>query len=107
MLQKAGAGAKPIPGKELTASFLAAAIVEVLQPAMLDRAEILGKVIDGEEGTYAGCVSLHQQTEAQYLKCSLTNNRVAVWRVKKKRICLSTFAATALLNARILRVQDL
>jgi hypothetical protein len=34
-------------------------------------------------------------------------HRVAVWKVKKKGICLSPFAATVLLNAGILRVQDL
>lgn len=107
MVQKAGPGAKPIPGKELTVRFLAAAIIEVLQPAVLDRAEVLGKLIDGENGVDSGCASLHQHTEAQCLKCSMTPHRVAVWRVKKKEICLSAFAATVLLNTRILRVQDL
>jgi UDP:flavonoid glycosyltransferase YjiC (YdhE family) len=108
MVQKAGAGAKPIPVKELTATSLAAAIIEVLQPAVLDRAEVLGKLIDCENGTVSGCASLHQQTEAQCLKCSMCPDRVGVWRVKKKKeIFLSAFAATVLLNARILRVQDL
>lgn len=106
MVQKVGAGPKPIPGKELTATFLAAAIIEVLHPALLDRADVLGKVIDGEKGTDAGCVSLHQQMDAQCLRCSLAPNRVAVWRVKKG-ICLSAFAATVVLDARILRTQDL
>jgi UDP:flavonoid glycosyltransferase YjiC (YdhE family) len=78
MVQKAGAGTKPIPGKELTASFLAAAIVEVLQPAVLERAGELGKLIDGENGMSSGCASLHQHTETQLLKCSLDPHRVAV-----------------------------
>lgn len=107
MIRKAGAGVKSIPGKGLNASFLAAAIVEVLQPATVHRAEALGKVIEGENGNYTGCVALHQQTEAQCIKCSLAPNRVAVWRAKKIGICLSTFAATVLLDARILRVEDL
>ena len=107
MVQKAGAGSKPIPGKELTAAVLAAAINEVLQPVVLDRAEVLGTLIDGENGVVSGCASLHQHTEAQCIKCSIAPHRVAVWRVKKKEICLSALAATALLNARLLRVQDL
>ena len=107
MVQKAGAGSKPIPGKELTAAVLAAAINEVLQPVVLDRAEVLGTLIDGENGAASGCASLHQHTEAQCIKCSIAPHRVAVWRVKKKEICLSALAATALLNARLLRVQDL
>lgn len=64
MVQKAGVGAKLLSGKALTVSFLAAAIIEVLQPAVFDRAEVLGKLIDGEKGTGAGCVSLHQRMEA-------------------------------------------
>jgi hypothetical protein len=107
MVQKAGAGAKPIPGKELTAAVLAAAISQVLHPAVLHRAEVLGAHIDGENGVVSGCASLHQHTEAQCIKCSMAPDRVAVWRVKKKEICLSAFAATVLLNARLLRVQDL
>jgi UDP:flavonoid glycosyltransferase YjiC (YdhE family) len=107
MVQKAGVGAKPIPGKDLSAPFLAAAIIEVLQPAVLDQAEVLGKVIDSENGVDAGCVSLHRHMEAQCIKCSMAPHRVAVWRVKKRGIYLSAFAATVLLNARLLRVQDL
>jgi UDP:flavonoid glycosyltransferase YjiC (YdhE family) len=64
MAQKAGVGAKPIPAKELTASFLAATIIEVLQPAVIDRAKVIGKLIGSEKGTDAGCASLHQHTEA-------------------------------------------
>ncbi len=107
MVQKAGAGSKPIPGKELTAALLAAAINEVLQPAVLHQAEVLGTHIDGENGVVSGCASLHQHTEAQCIKCSMAPRRVAVWRVERKEICLRAFAATVLLNARILRVQDL
>jgi UDP:flavonoid glycosyltransferase YjiC (YdhE family) len=107
MVQKAGAGSKPIPGKELNAAILAAAINEVLQPVVLDRAEVLGTLIDRENGAASGCASLHQHTEAQCIKCSVAPHRVAVWKVKKREIYLSAFAATVLLNARILRVQDL
>lgn len=107
MIWKSGAGAKPIPGKGLSASFLAAAIIEALQPTTIYQAKVLGEAICGENGTYAGCVTLHQQTEAQCIKCSLAPNRVAVWKVKKKGVCLSAFAATILLNAHVLRVEDL
>ena len=107
MIHKAGVGPKPIPGKELTARVLAVAMLEVLQPAMRQRAKDLGGTIDRKEGTDAGCDSLHQQTEAQCLKCSLALNRVAVWKVKKREICLSAFAAIVLLNAHVLRVKDL
>ena len=107
IVEKAGVGSRPISGKELTASRLAAAIAKVLQPAVLHQAQVLGKPVDDEKGVETGCMSLHQHTEAQCLKCSMAPHRVAVWRVRKKWICLSAFAATVLLNAHKLRVQDL
>ncbi|TVY24035.1 Sterol 3-beta-glucosyltransferase [Lachnellula hyalina] len=106
-VHRAGVGAKSIPGKDLTVSSLAMAIIEVVQPAVLDRADILGRCMEAENGTDAGCLRLHQQTETQCLKCWIAPRRVAVWKVRKNGICLSAFAATVLLNARILRVQDL
>jgi hypothetical protein len=107
MARKAGAGAKPIPAKQLTVKLLAAAIIEVLQPAVLDRVEAICELIVSEKGTDAGCASLHRNLEAQCLKCSMAPHLVAVWKVRKKGICLSAFAATVLLHARLLRVQDL
>jgi hypothetical protein len=107
MARKAGAGAKPIPAKQLTVKLLAAAIIEVLQPAVLDRVEAICELIMSEKGTDAGCASLHRNLEAQCLKCSMAPHLVAVWKVRKKGICLSAFAATVLLHARLLRVQDL
>ncbi|KAE9377441.1 glycosyltransferase family 1 protein [Stipitochalara longipes BDJ] len=106
-VHRAGVGAKSIPSKELTAQSLAAAILEMLQTAVRHRAEAIGELINSENGTDAGCDSLHQHTEAMCLKCSMAPHRVAVWKVKKKEIRLSAFAATVLLNARILLVQDL
>jgi UDP:flavonoid glycosyltransferase YjiC (YdhE family) len=73
MVQRAGAGSKPIPGKELTATVLAASINEVLQPAVLHRAEVLGTHIDDENGVVSGCASLHQHTEGQCIKCSMAH----------------------------------
>jgi len=107
LAQKAGVSSNPIPGKELTANLLAAAIIEVTYPDVVARAEAIGNLIESENGTEAGCASLHQQMQAQCVKCSMAPRRVAVWKVKKNGLSLSAFAATVLLNARILRVQDL
>lgn len=107
MVSKAGVGPRPILGKQLDANLLAAAIKQALDLWVVARARELGQAIISERGTEAGAVSLHRQVDMQSTKCSLASNRVAVWEVKKTDIRLSAFAATSLLNSRMLRSGDL
>ena len=107
MIWNAGVGPKPVPGRELTDRQLAIAIEQALQPVVIERAKELGRIISNEKGTEAGAMCLHQQVDVQCTNCALTPYRVAVWRVRKTDMRLSAFAATVLLNAGLLRVENL
>lgn len=107
MVCKAGLGPRPLPAKTLTAEALATAINEALQPSCLGRARELGEVMAREKGVEAGAASFHHQLDVPSLRCSLAPHRAAVWEVKRRNVRLSAVAATALLNARLLRVEDL
>lgn len=112
MIERAGAGPRPIPHKELTADGLAHAILEALKPETLDRAKELGARIREEKGCEAGAASFHSQIDMDRLRCSMAPSRAAVWRVKTKQskpidLRLSTFAATVLGNEGLLDVNQL
>jgi UDP:flavonoid glycosyltransferase YjiC (YdhE family) len=105
MVARAGAGPLPIPYRELTAGKLAAAILEALKPTALRRAEELGMKISKEKGADVGAESFHRQLHIQ--RCALDPRRVAVWRIKRTDIKLSTFVATVLTIEGLLDVNDL
>jgi UDP:flavonoid glycosyltransferase YjiC (YdhE family) len=107
MVARAGAGPNPVPYKTLTAEKLAAAINKALEPASLDRAAELSAKISQEKGAEVGAASFHKQLRMENLRCVLAPSRVAVWRIKRTDIRLSTFAATVLGNEGLLDFNDL
>lgn len=111
MVARAGAGPEPIPYKNLTAEALAEAILDATKPETIQRARELGERIEAEKGTEAGATSFHRQIKVDRLRCQLTPNRTAVWRVKTKEgdedIRLSAFAATVLSDEGILDLNNL
>lgn len=107
MVAKAGAGPLPIPNKVLTASKLAAAILEALNPTVLLRAQELGERIRSEKGSDNGGQSFHDALDVDALRCSLVPSRVAVWRVKRTTVRLSAFAAAVLGNEGMLDFNEL
>ena len=107
MTAKAGAGPMPQPYKTLTADKLANAILEALKPESLERAAELSAKIKAEDGTEEGAKSFHKQLHTDDLRCSLYPSHVAVWRVKRTDIRLSTLAATVLGNEGLLDFTDL
>lgn len=107
MIASAGAGPPPIPYKELTGEKLAAAILEALKPTSLERAQELGEKIRSEKGTEVGGKAFHDHLDVDKLRCSLAPSRVAVWRVKKSDVRLSTFAASLLVKEGLLSFSDL
>ncbi|KAL8952864.1 MAG: hypothetical protein Q9222_001256 [Ikaeria aurantiellina] len=107
MVAKAGAGPWPIPYKQLTADKLAAAIQDALEPQALQRARELGLSIGKESGTDVGARDFQAKLDIDSLRCSVAPDRVAVWRVKRTNIRLSTFAATVLANEGLLDFSDL
>ena len=112
MIARAGAGPKPIPFKELTAEGLANAILQALKPETLERARELGERIREEKGCESGAISFHKQMDVDKLRCLMTPNRAAVWRVKTNEkstgdIRLSAFAASVLGNEGVLDLNQL
>jgi UDP:flavonoid glycosyltransferase YjiC (YdhE family) len=107
MCARAGAGPMPIAYKDLTAEKLASQIKEALKPESLSRAKELSEKIAQEKGTEAGADSFHKQLNMADLRCSLCPDRVAVWRVKRTDIRLSTLAATVLGSEGLLDFTDL
>lgn len=107
MVWKSGIGPRPIAVKALTADLLARAIREALRPSYVKRARELGQLVANEKGAEAGAASLHNQLDLKSMRCSLVPHRVAVWKVKQREVRLSALAATTLLNANLLRFEDL
>lgn len=107
MINKAGAGPRPIPHKQLTADNLAEAITEALRPETKERAKEMAAKIADEKGSEGGAQSFHQMLDVDKLRCSLAPSRVAVWRVKKTNIRLSAFAAAVLGHEGLLDFNDL
>lgn len=107
MVAKAGAGPTPVPHKQLTATNLAAAIEAALKPSARERAQELGARIRSEKGTTVGAKSFQSNLDIDALRCSVAPSRAAVWRVKRTKIRLSAFAATALGNEGLLDFHDL
>ena len=107
MTAKAGAGPMPQPYKTLTADKLATAILEALKPESMARAADLSAKIKAEKGSEEGANSFHKQLHLDELRCSLYPKHVAVWRVKRTDIRLSTLAATVLGNEGLLNFTDL
>lgn len=107
MIARAGAGPNPIPYKELTAENLATAIREALKPATQARAKELGQKIREEKGSDLGGKSFHEFLNTDSLRCSLAPSRVAVWRVRRTQIRLSTLAAAVLVKEGLVKYTDL
>lgn len=107
MVAKAGAGPTPVPSKHLTAENLAAAILEALEPSVLERAHELGERIKSEQGNQTGAKTFHDSLDLKTMRCELSPKRVAAWRVKRTHFRLSPFAATTLSNEGLLDFADL
>jgi len=107
MVEKAGAGAAPIPFKQLTSHNLSTAMTLALQPDMVDNAKLLGGSMATETGCNSGATSFHANLPLKDMRCSLVSSRTAAWRVKRSDIRLSAFAATVLERAGIIGYADL
>ncbi|KAB8339024.1 hypothetical protein FH972_021963 [Carpinus fangiana] len=107
MVAKAGAGPEPVAYKDLTADILAQSITKALEPASIEKAKALSESISHETGTETGAQSFHQALDVDKLRCMLSPQRNAVWRVKRTDVRLSAFAATVLGNEGLLNYGDL
>ncbi len=112
MVAKAGAGAHDaIPYKRLTADKLAEGIKQCLSPEAKEAAEKIWKGIAEEGDGAANAVkSFHRSLPLRgehSMRCSILEERVAVWLLKKTIIRLSALAADILVEKKKIRWQDL
>lgn len=107
MVAKAGAGAhEALPYKHITADKLAEGIMQCLSPEAKENAEKIAKGIAAEgDGAENAVKSFHRSLPLRgehSMRCSILEERVAVWTLKKTFIRLSALAADCLvLNKRI------
>ena len=111
MVAKAGAGAQPIPYKRLTADKLAAAIKKLLEPAMQEAAQTLADKIEQEgDGAKNAIESFHKSLPLRgnhSMRCSVFEERPAVWWLKSTHMRLSALAAEMLVRQKKIQWKDL
>ncbi|KAI9768856.1 MAG: hypothetical protein M1840_004670 [Geoglossum simile] len=112
MTAKAGAGYhKAVPYKHLTPDILAEGIKECLSPAARENAEKLAKRIAEEgEGAENAVGSFHRSLclrGENSMRCSILEDRVSTWRLKRTKLRLSTAAAEFLVREEKIHWRDL
>ncbi|KAK8110989.1 Sterol 3-beta-glucosyltransferase UGT80B1 [Apiospora kogelbergensis] len=107
MVARAGAGPDPIHNKSLNTEKLAEAIRVAMKPETQQRAKELGAKIREEQGTDVGGQCFHQHLDVDKLRCSVAPSRVAVWRVRRTSIRLSSLAAASLVQNGYIQYSDL
>lgn len=113
MVAKAGAGAKaPVPYKDLTVDALAEGITQCLLPEAKAAAEKLARDIAVEgDGAANAIESFHRHLPmggTNSMRCSILQERVAVWELKKEsHLRLSALAAQILIDKRKIKLHDL
>lgn len=111
MIGKAGAGAEPIPYKELTAEKLAGGIKKLLETKTQQKAEEIALSIEEEGDGAANAIKTFQRGLAirneQSMRCSILDDRLAVWTLKKTNLRLSSLAADFLVASKKIRWKQL
>jgi hypothetical protein len=102
MIGKAGAGAEPVPYKSLTADKLAEGIKQCLTDKAKEEAMKIAKNIEAEgDGAKNAVTSFHRSLVLRgehSMRCSILEDRVAVWTLKDTRLRLSALAAELLVQ---------
>jgi hypothetical protein len=97
----------PVPFKHLTSDLLAAAILKALAPEALEKAKKLGEIIAKENGAEEGAKSFHDMLDVKKYRCLAAPSRVAVCRIRKTNIRLSSLAAIVLGDEGLIKSSDL
>lgn len=107
MIHRAGAGPEPVPFKKMTEESLADSITLALQPEVQTAVKKMSEQISQENGAANAAASFHRAINMDTMRCLICPDRVAVWRVKRTNIRLSSTAASVLLDQQIIRLQNL
>jgi len=96
MVARAGAGPLPVAYKVLTADKLTECVQLAIAPETSTRAHELAGKMKGEDGVQNASESFQKNLHADAMKCFICPDRVAVWRLRKTNILLSSLAASVL-----------
>lgn len=112
MVSKAGAGAhEPIPYKQLSVEALAEGITQCLSPEAKAAAEKIAQDIALEgDGASNAVDSFHNHLRLQgehTMCCSIFQDRIAVWEVKKSVLRLSALAAELLVQKKKIKWHEM
>jgi hypothetical protein len=111
MISKSGAGAEPVPYKELTADKLAEGIKQCLTDKAREEAEKIAKSIEDEgDGAKNAVTSFHRSLVLRghnSMRCAILEDRVAVWNLKNTNLRLSALAAELLVEKKKLHWKQL
>jgi hypothetical protein len=104
MIAQANAGADPVPYKHLTVEKLAEGIKQCLTDEVEQAAKKIAESIEAEgDGARNAVASFHRSLvlKGQHsLRCSILDDRVAVWSLKNTKLRLSALAAELLVERR-------
>jgi hypothetical protein len=107
MIARAGAGPVPVPFKQMTAESLAKSITFALQDSVKVAVQKMAESIAEEDGSGDTMRDFEQRLDIDGMRCHVCPERLAIWRDKQTGAHLSGFAATALVDQKILDVKDL
>ena len=107
MIYRAGAGPEPIPYKKMTEEILAESITKALSPEIKTAVKEMSEKIANENGATDAAASFHAAVNMETMRCLLSPDNVAVWRVKKTNIRLSGLAAATLIDNGFLSLTNL
>ncbi|KAK1831749.1 glycosyltransferase family 28 domain-containing protein [Podospora conica] len=103
MVGSAGAGPEPVPYKDLTAEKLAEGIKFCLTDAAASAAQGIAKRIEAEgDGAENACRAFHKHlalSGKNSMRCSILEDRVAVWQLKNTNMRLSAAAANHIVSS--------
>lgn len=111
MINKSGAGPPPVPYKNLTVEILADGIKSCLSDETRDSAQKIAESIEAEgDGAANAMASFHRSLvlKGKYsMRCSILEDRVAVWNIKKKNVRLCALAAEILMKEKKINPKQL
>jgi UDP:flavonoid glycosyltransferase YjiC (YdhE family) len=106
MVYAAGAGPEPQPFKTLTAEKLAQAIQVALAPEATEAAAKLAERMRQEEGAPTAAQSFHRMLPLKKMRCAIHPKKLAVWRIRRTNIIISSFVAIVLLEHKLIKAKD-
>ena len=107
MIYRARAGPAPVPYKKMTEEILAESITVALSPEIQTAVKNMSVKISDENGSTNAADIFHQMVNMDSMRCLLSPERIAVWRVRKTKLRLSGLAAAVLLDNGCLQLSQL